>query len=215
MARRITLSMLFLFMLGITSNAQQWDKYMPEKGRKSIVNKARRVSGVGAAMAGHIALAIWITDPVARAFVSDAIDKERLTPDEAETRYRQLRPEGSIAFLIDARRQTANKPFGNTKASTLDDPLVAAETFLQRADDRNTFSKAEVADHKFEINLGSFFRPGDLQSVYRVVFPRVDRQGKPIIRDLSDKIEIQFNLAGKKIVLDYKVKEVVSRLEDL
>ena len=211
-ANSLLLSIIIL-LITATAQAQQWSKYIPEKQRKDIFKKSSRATGAGAVFSGQIGAATWLTDSMARALVSDSIDRERLTPEEAEDRYLKLRPENSYTFLITGLR-LAMSPRG-TSARTLNDPLVAAETFLQRGDDRGKFSKAEVADHQFDVNMGGFLRGSSIDNTYRVVFPKTDRSGSPLVRDLADKIEIQFNLSGKKIVFEYKLKELVTRLEDL
>lgn len=63
--------------------------------------------------------------------------------------------------------------------------------------------------------MGGLIKPTELQSSYIVTFPNTDRSNTPIIRDLSDKIEIQFTLDRKPVVLQYKIKDLVNRLADL
>ena len=215
--RKISLFSIVLILLcsGFeqTFGAQKWDKYIPEKQRKDTFKKCFKATGMGAAMTGQIGITMWVTESMARVLVSQSIDKERLTNEEAEAKYNQLRNKSGYTFLIDARR-VATSPFG-TRASSLNNPLAPNETFLQRKENKERFAKGEVGDHQFEINLGGLFRGGSLQSTYVVVFPSSDRSGEPIITSLADKIEIQFTLAGKKIVLEYKIKDLVTRLEDL
>lgn len=209
------ISIALLLLTPFVGQAQQWDRYIPEKQRKSIVNKARQVSGAGAAIAtGSFMLVYWITDPVARALVSDAIDGERITNEEADALYRKLRPEKAYRFLVEVRTNST-PPHRSSSASSLGDPLAQRQAFLQRADNRNVFAKGEVADHKIDYHFGSIFKPGELRSTYEVIFSQADRSGSLVVRDLADKIEIQFTMRGKKVSLDYKVKDLVSRLEDL
>jgi hypothetical protein len=212
----LRISLLCGILLTVTASvqAQEWSRYVPEKQRKEIFKKSIKSTGVGLAMTGQAAGVIWVTEPMARVLVSQAIDRERLTNEEAEARFRQLRPEDSYLFLINALRVGVS-PLGGLAASNLGNPLSANETFLQRGDDRKKFSRAEIADHQFDIHLGGLVRGPDLQSAYVVVFPRKDRSGEQIVRDLVDKIEIQFTLSGKKVVLDYKIKELVTNLESL
>ena len=194
--------------------AQQWDKYVPKNKRKEAVKDCAKATGMGMVFSGQAALTLWISEPAARVLVSQAIDKERITNQEADEKYLELRPQGVYLFLLDARRITS-PAFGRTSAKSLADPLARKELFLQRAGDTKHFSKGEVRDHDFDVNLGGLLGGGDLASTYYITFPKRTRDEQPLITSLSDKIEIQFVISGKKVVLEYKVKDVVTRLEDL
>jgi hypothetical protein len=213
MKTRALITIIAFMSLAVAAQAQEWSRYIPKNQRKDIFKKVVKAGGLGLAMTHQYVGVFWVTESFARVIISEAIDRERLTNEEAEARYKQLRPEGGFCFLIEARR-TRESPFG-TKASSLGDPLATKELFLQRADDRKKFSKGEVSDHKFDIELGGIVRLPALESSYVIIFPRSDRAGEPLVKDMTDKMEIQFTLAGKKVVLDYKVKDFVTRLEEL
>jgi hypothetical protein len=206
-------SFVVILLICGTLHAQEWSKYVPEKLRKDIFKKSAKTGGTGLALSGQAVIAIWVTEPMARVLVSEAIDRERLTPDAADLRYKALRPEKGYCFLMNTYRFG----LGALGASVKDigNPLANNETFLQRTDDRKRFSRSEIDDHQFDINLGGLFRPAGAQSTYRVNFQKEDANGQALVRDLADKMEIQFSLSGKKVVFEYKLKEMVSRLEDL
>jgi hypothetical protein len=207
------LSIVMILLTCDSIQAQEWSKYVPEKQRKAIYKKSIKTGGVGLTLTGQAVGVVWVTDQIARAMVSYAVDRERLTVEEAETRYRKLRPENGYLILVNAIR-LGGSPLGVVAASKLDNPLAPNETFLQREDDRKKFSRGEVADHQADVYLAGFGGP-NFTSAYMVVFPRNDRAGEPIIKGLEDKIEVQFTLSNKKVVLDYKIKDLVARLEDL
>jgi hypothetical protein len=199
--------LIILLATTATAFAQQWSRYIPEKQRNDIYKKSAKVTGMGAALSHRMGIAIWVTEPVARAIVSEAVDRERLTPEEAEAKYRLLRPDDTYTFLIDARGFITT-PFGAYKT---DAPVRASEAFLQRADDRNSFSKGEVKQSDIAIHI----RGIENESLYIVRYPKLNRSNEPLVKGGQDKMEIQFSLAGKKVVFTYKIKDLVERLEDL
>lgn len=205
--------LLLVFLTTVRVEAQQWDKYIPKNKRNNIFKKSARGTGMGAAMTGQIGVSYWITEDMARVLVSETIDKERLTVEEAEARYKVLRPLDSYCFMILAIRG-ALSPFG-TRGSTLTNPIAPKEIFLQRDDDKEKFSKGSIVEHEFDLSFGGLFKPDQLESSYLIQFPRNDRAGVSLIKNITDKMEIQFTMGGKKVVLEYKLKDTVARLEDL
>lgn len=211
------ISFTLILLLASPILAQDWFRYIPKKERGDVIKKSLRVSGMGALMStSSMAVVYWVTDPVARVMVSEMIDRERLTVDEAESRYKTLRPEGSYYFMLQIRnlgggtfKEALTGP--SRRASKVLDPLAKGESFLQRADNRNAFSKAEIADQQFDF----IWRSGQFDNSYGLVFPRSTREGAPIVRALADKIEIQFTMTDKKVVFEYKVKDLVTSLADL
>lgn len=195
-----------------------WSKYVPKKQRGDTVKKSIRANGVGGVLSGNSTAAIWVTEPMARCIVSDAIDHERLTPEEADKEYADLRPEESHCFLVNTVKVTggllpAPRRIGPPRQpGTVTDPLSRKEVFLQRAENREQFSKGTVADHQFDVYMGPAGYP---QSAYVLLLPKNDRSGQPIIRALTDKIELQFTIEGRKVVFEYKLKDLVASLDDL
>lgn len=123
----------------------------------------------------------------------------------------------SYCFLINILNAASSPLFGRRgspgpRPGTVDDPLHHKEVFLQRAENREQFSKSSVSDHQFDfyLNIGM-----GIETAYLVVLPKTDRAGEPIVRSLADKIELQFTLSGKKVILEYKIKDLVKSLEEL
>lgn len=210
-------SLLLLALLTIPATAQQsaWSKYVPKNQRKEIIKKSSRTAGgIGRIMAtGLVASALWVTESLACVIVSDAIDRERLTPEEADQKYTVFRPDvSSYRFLINVIG-TAGGPFprGPRRGSEIGNPLPHNEIFLQRSENHDIFSKGKVGDQTYDVFLGT---GGDVSS-YLVEIPKLTRSGEPVIRSLDDKIELQFTLPGRPAVLEYKPKDLVKSLDDL
>ncbi|MEK6325479.1 MAG: hypothetical protein AABN33_27885 [Acidobacteriota bacterium] len=211
-------SLLILALLTASTAAQQptWSKYIPKNQRNGIIKKTVRVTGLGASMTGHgTSIAIWATEPTARALVSEIVERERLTPEEADRHLADLRVQNYYCFLINVLERppslfTGRR--GSGKPSPIGNPLKHREVFLQRAEDRDQFSKGTVSDHEFDFYLNAPTLP---ETAYLVFLPKLARNGHPIVRSLSDKIELQFTISGKKVVLDFKIKDIVGSIEKL
>jgi hypothetical protein len=54
-----------------------------------------------------------------------------------------------------------------------------------------------------------------IESIYRVTFPRVLKDGSPLITGLSDTMQLQMRLGFKTFVLEYKLKEMVKEPSSL
>lgn len=104
MATKILHGLILTSLLCAAASAQDWSRYVPKKQRSVIIKRSVKGTGMGLAMTGQGAIAYWVTDQLARAMVSEAIDRERLSNEEAEAKYKQLRPEGRYSFGIDVRR---------------------------------------------------------------------------------------------------------------
>jgi hypothetical protein len=206
-------AILLMLLLAIPGQAQQWDKYIPEKQRKDIFKKSVRTASVGASIgSGHLVLAVWLTDPMARVIVSNFIDRERLTNEEAGERFQALRVKDKYTFLIAAKYISVPIPFGRSRsAKSASDPLYANELFLQRSNDRKNFSKGQVQERNFDVELYGF----ESDTMYTAEFPQKNRSSESIIRDMPDKIELQFTMNNKRIILEYKLKDMVSNLSEL
>lgn len=145
----VLLSIALISPAVIPASHQQWNRYIPEKQRKGIFKKAIKSTGMGAALSGRAAACTWLTEQVARALISDAVDRERLTPDEAEVKYRLVRSDDSYSVLIGSMGIRATT-FG---AYTTKTEIHPSEAFLQRSDDRENFSKGEVREGKMPFYL--------------------------------------------------------------
>jgi len=189
---------------------QQWPKYIAPKQQKEILKKAARGTGIGGLLIKSASAGIyWVTEPVARALVSQMIDKERITDAEADERFAVLRKDNVYTIAV----YSTSLSFGGKTVNEAVDPIGRNDFFLQRADDRKVFSKATVEKETFDlaINVGR----AQTLVTYTARMDKNDRSGQPIVRSLEDKIEVQFSLSGHKSILDYKIKDLVSRLEDL
>ncbi len=212
MSRKSFTSLVVVWIAFTSVSAQEWGRYVPEKGRKATVKQAVRLSGMGAAVSsGQQAYVLWVSDPVARAMVSNMVDRERLSEEEAETRYKSLRPDDGYIILIFTKFIGTPKPMRSPRASEAADPLTRGELFIQRAADRKSFSKGELLERSFDVDLGLF----SAENSYIISFPKKNRSNEMIARDINDKLEVQFSLGAKQVILDYKIKDLVSRLEDL
>jgi hypothetical protein len=187
--KRPSLFIIALLILGISAQAQTWKRYIPKNQRVKAVKPGVKVSGFGLSSTGQTAMCFWITDPVAAAFVSETIDKERLSDQEADERFNALRPGDKYLFLIDVSRLGIT---GRTSAKSLADPLAKNEIFLQRKEDNQQFSKGVIQEHNFNLSIGGILGGSELRSTYFVAFPKQTRNNTDLIKSLDDKIEIQF-----------------------
>lgn len=189
---------------------QQWPKYIAPKQQKEILKKAMRGTGIGGILIKSASAGIyWVTEPVARALVSQMIDKERLTDSEADERFATLRRDDVYTIAV----YSTSLSFGGKTVNEAVDPIGKNDFFLQRADDRKVFSKATVEKESFDlaVNVGR----AQTLVTYTARMDKNDRSGKPIVRSLDDKIEVQFSLSGHKSILDYRISSLVTRLSDL
>ncbi|HLG16130.1 MAG TPA: hypothetical protein VJH03_16725 [Blastocatellia bacterium] len=212
MLRRCLLaySLLMALTFSTSTDAQDWSHYVPAKGRGDTIKRARRNSGAGAALATNLViLTYWVTDPVAKAIVSDMADRERLTESDANKRYEVYRKEDKFVFIVEVNEVAAGYSRGSLKESA--SPLSSREIFLQRADNHKEFTKGNIEEGEIDFQLGS----GKQTNTYILTFPKKTRGGQSLIRQLDDRVEIQVSLKAKTVLLDYKIKDLVTRIEDL
>ena len=208
--KKAALLLLLILLFSDAAPGQQWAKYIPKNKRKELVKEAIRGTGFGALLSGKGAIAIWVTESAARVLVSQAIDAERITPEEAEMLFATLRPKDAILFLIDVGYVSVG-----SRAGKYDDDLLSEnEIFLQRAEDSKQFSKGRVTD-PIDLHLNGLFGMYKLTSAHRVNFSKQMRDGANLIHSLNDKLEIQFVIDGKKVVFDYELKKLGSQPSDL
>ena len=207
----LAFSILLFLALPTFAQEKQWDKYIPKKPRKLILEKALRRSGLGAALKGRSSVILWLTEETARAVISDRIDKERLTSEEAEERYRSLRKGDAFRFLIYG--STALNRGSFPIAESVSKAFAANELFLQRGDNKEIFSRGSLSNNDYDIYSTS--ASPDAVSSYVATFPKTSSKQKRIVNSLDDRIQIYFVFNTKKIVLEYKIRDLVDRLEDL
>lgn len=208
-----SLVLFVLLLLSLPIQAQQWPGYIPEKSRKDILKKAFRMSGIGAGLkTGSDAIIMWMTNNVAHAVVSNMIDKERLSNSEADERLSSIRKPDSYVLMCLTRTMTRGGIFGGpATVKQAVEPLDKSAIFIQRKDDIKIFTKAVVIDNDYDFWLAI---PAITNS-YILVFPRTSRENVAIADSLEDRLQVQLNLLSKKVLLDYKIKDLVTRLEDL
>lgn len=214
MRDKALLNVLIILIACSSIKAQEWSKYVPEKQRKDVFKKVSRIQGTGisGAISGKTGMVVWVTEPVARVMVSNLIDLERIDSQEAEKIFQALRPESHFTFLF-FTLSPPNAP-GSTRTSNADDPLQRREIFLQRAENHKIFSKGESP--KEDIDLGSKGFINRFQTgTEMIIFQKTTRDKQLLVQSLDDRLEVQFNLGGKIMVFEYKLKDIVSRLEDL
>jgi hypothetical protein len=206
---KVLRSITVICFLASVLNAQQWTDYLKDKNKREYLKHSMRIAGTGSVLAtntgSHV---LWVTDTIARALVASKIERERISEDEAQAFFKTLRPDGRYTFIIFTR----HTGIGGSSASVAVDPLTATELFLQRADDRNVFSKGEISGRDFDVDLSLF---GGAKNIYAITFSKLDRNGQPVIKGMDDKIEIQYSLGSKRVVLDYKVKTIAGSLDEL
>jgi hypothetical protein len=212
---KIILAVLLLAFLSASSlrvasaTDDRWDKYIPEKDRKQASKGAGKLMMGKGFLSSERAMVMWITDSLARGFVSRMIDRQRLVPADAERRYQELRLPDKYVFLMQVWFNFGNMRPSKTKG--LANPIDGSTVFLQRADDNGVFSRGTATQTEFDL----FDGPADYQSTYIVAMSKTTDKGVPVIRDISDKVELQFEVAGKKSKVTYSLTEVVSKLDDL
>jgi hypothetical protein len=103
---KIILAVLLLAFLSASSlrvasaTDDRWDKYIPEKDRKQASKGTGKLMMGKGSLSSERAMVMWITDSLARGFVSRMIDRQRLVPADAERRYQELRLPDKYVFLM-------------------------------------------------------------------------------------------------------------------
>ena len=211
MLKNCLLVCLMLVVLAtVPIKAQDWSRYVPEKSRSEIIKRAKRDSGFGRMMATNLRVtAYWLTEPLASVLVSSAVDKERLSENEANERRQKYRSAEQYVFLIKAQETQTRHIRGNV--NDIANPLRSGEIFLQRADNHKVFAKGEIQNNSYDFRL----EDGGLSNYYLLTFPKISKDGQPLIRSIDDKIELQLSMPEKPAIFEYKIKDLVTRLEDL
>jgi hypothetical protein len=194
--------------------AGNWARYVPKKESGNFLRPPTSKASQPGSASGtdFVTLVTWLTETAARSFVSRQLDKERLTPNEAEERFQTLRPDDvhivlvTLKYLdISGKKNTDRRP---------SDPLEVAECFLRRRDDRTIFSGAVLVDSVTDYKLGGAPDDGP-EHFYVLQFSATSRDGKAIVRDLKDEIEVQVKIEGKVLVFNYKLKDMASSIDEL
>jgi hypothetical protein len=209
--KKLTLISVILFFASTASGQEtSWSKYIPEKQRKPIISECLRNTGLKGVLYDKSAAAIWVTEQAARVLVSQAIDRERLTREQADSLYAQFRPKDSFLILIVTESLSDSK-----YPEELPEPLSKNEIFLQRSEDVKQFSKGIVQNNDINIQFRGLVRTPKHFLAYRILFPGQTRDNANLIRSLDDRIDLQLVLEKKKYIFEYKLKDIVKNLEDL
>lgn len=188
------------------------DKHIPERDRKQASKgSGKLVAGFGSNQRALISL---VTAPLARAIVSSLVDRQRLGPADAERKYKELSPDDKYSFIVRVWFLAEGmRPPGMRGHTTkeLAHPLDVSTVFLQRADDNGIFARGTATQTDFDL----FDGPADYQSKYIVAMSKTTDKGVPVIRDIGDKIELQFEIGGKKSKVTYSLAELASKVDDL
>lgn len=150
---------------------------------------------------GTIIDTTWITRDVARAVVSQKIDDERISPDEADQLFSSMRDAGRYQVHVRFSTLRGGPEFNENGM------------FLQREGQRDVFSRGRFAD-AIVFDTGIRVTVEDSQHV--VSFPKVTEAGSPLVTSLDDRLEISLKTQYKKpSVTSYRVKDLVDALTDL
>lgn len=206
------MSACLLLWLGsaAVAQAQDWKRYLAEKDRKAVYQKATAKTGIAAKFISKMnARVLWVTDEVARAIVSDMLDKKYIGVADADSQYFDLRPFNQFLFYLFVKVDKKN-PWG---------PLDQQAFSLYKENDQsNRLSSGEVKEAAFKEGIrealdGEFEVKKGKQ--YIVLVPRKNSSGQPVINELSDETSAMFSLQGKEVFLKFKISELVSQLKDL
>jgi hypothetical protein len=202
--------LVLLIGLASSASAQEWKRYIPEAQRKEVYKKATVNTGMSAKFISKVnARVLWVTDEVARAIVSDMLDKKYVGLKEADWEYFDLRPDNQFLFYLFIKVDKKT-PWG---------PLdQKAFSLYKESDSANRLSSGEVNEASFKQGLREAL---DLEfdikkgKQYVALVPRKNSSGKPVITDLNEEPSAMFSLQGKEVFLKFKIKELVSQLKEL
>jgi hypothetical protein len=211
MGKRLIFASLALLMgFAASASAEEWKRYIPEAQRKEVYKKATVNTGMSAKFISKVnARVLWVTDEVARAIVSDMLDKKYVSLKEADWEYFDLRPDNHFLFylFIKVDKKTPWGPL-DQKAFSLYKESDSANRLSSGEVNEVTFKEGlrEALDLEFDVKKGK---------QYAALVPRKNSSGKPVITDLSEEPSAMFSLQGKEVFLKYKIKELVAQLKDL
>lgn len=213
--RVLSAAAITALLLASTAGAQTPKWLLYTKDYRSAFRGAMKAGGISP-FSDIVGESLWVTEAAARALTSLKIDRERLSNAEADAYYRSLRPDGKYVFAImtDDMAGLSRSPL---RKSPLDytgkpEPLDSKAIFLQRAADRESFSRGVLGGCEYDFKL--FRGPGHRDLCF-VTFDRKTTVGSDLVMNLDDKIEVQFTIDNKRFVLSYKIKDLATKLEDL
>jgi hypothetical protein len=201
---------LLLVFFTTATSAQDWKRYIPEAQRKEVYKKASPGTGLTAKFISKVnARVLWVTDEVARAIVSDMLDKKYISAKDADSEYFDIRPFNHYLFYLFIKVDKKT-PWG---------PLdQQAFSLYKENDQKNRLSSGEVKEASFKEGIREAL---DVEfevkkgKQYVALVPRKNSSGEPIIADLNDTTSAMFSLQGKEVFLKFKINELVAQLKDL
>jgi hypothetical protein len=201
MKRLVALFVLSLLASAVPAQEKQWDKYIPnlKKERERIQNKSLQSSTVNSPLGGTLIRARWLTEDYIRAEVSQKIDDERLTAEEASAEFKKQRETREHTFIVII--YTHN----NT-----DEPINPKGIFLQKAIDKKVFIRGSRGFKGKTDYISGWY----VTTCY-IVFPKSNEVGQPFIQSLNESVELSLLTPEGAVVIPYKIKDLVSKLEDL
>jgi hypothetical protein len=206
----IVAGFVLLMVFTTTASAQDWKRYIPEAQRREVFKKATLNTGLTAKFISKVnARVLWVTDEVARAIVSDMLDKKYIRAQDADSEYFDIRPFNHFLFYLFIKVDKKT-PWG---------PLdQQAFSLYKENDQKNRLSSGEVKEASFKEGLREAL---DLEfdvkkgKQYVALVPRKNSSGQPVIADLNDEPSAMFSLQGKEVFLKFKINELVAQLKDL
>jgi hypothetical protein len=112
-----------------------WSRYIAKNQRAEIRKKTERSDSLRASgLTGADVKITWVTEQAACVLISERIDKERLSKDQAEAEYKKLRL--SDAYVFHYRLKVAGHP--------LAPPIKDSGLILESVADRNSFSRGRI-----------------------------------------------------------------------
>lgn len=201
---------LLLVFFATPTSAQEWKRYIPEAQRKEVYKKASLNTGLTAKFMSKVnARVLWVTDEVARAMVSDMLDKKLVSAKDADSEYFDIRPFNHFLFYLFIKVDKKT-PWG---------PLDQQAFSLYKENDQsNRLSSGEVIEASFKRGIREAL---DVEfevkkgRQYVALVPRKNSSGQAVIADLNDAPSAMFSLQGKEVFLKFKINELVSQLKDL
>jgi hypothetical protein len=192
------------------ASAQDWQRYIAESQRKEVFKKASLNTGLTAKLISKVnARVLWVTDEVARAIVSDMLDKKYISVKDADSEYFDIRPFNHFLFYLFIKVDKKT-PWG---------PLdQQAFSLYKENDQQNRLSSGEVKAASFKEGIREAL---DLEfdvkkgKQYVALVPRKNSSGQPLIGDINDEPSAMFSLQGKEVFLKFKINALVTQLKDL
>jgi hypothetical protein len=204
---QLLLLLILLSSVSLLAQRSRWPRYVRKAEREEIVSKAMQNYDLT-----HTTVNIyWVTDSLARADVSDAIDTQHWTNTRAEQEYRRLRAAANDIYIFRIFIGLLGRPIYATPSMGENvDPLNKATLVMRRG---NEVIKGTVGYRSYN---HSSQREG-MQDVYYYVvsFKKRNQTGETFIKDMDDNITVEFEVINEKVDFSYNVNDLATRLQEL